>query len=134
MSLEIIYLELWLPWFPYHAGYSYKWWIKKKGGGSTNRVPMQNCWRKSFLNTQNPGASGRLRTPGPSIRAKGSALNPLETLSGPQTPRRLSSPLTQNHGSAPVKGNGFWLPFGVFTLFLLESLIGMSFVSLFKIT
>ena len=37
----------------------------------------------------------------------GSALNPLETLSGPQTPRRLSSPLTQNPGSASVKGNGF---------------------------
>ena len=32
----------------------------------------------------------------------GSALDPLETLIGPQTPRRLSSPLTQNPGSAPV--------------------------------
>jgi hypothetical protein len=31
----------------------------------------------------------------------GSALDPLETLSGPQTPRRLSSPLTQNPGSVP---------------------------------
>ena len=28
------------------------------------------------------------------------ALDPLETLSGPQIPRRLSSPLTQNPGSA----------------------------------
>ena len=29
------------------------------------------------------------------------SVDPLETLSGPQTPRRLSSPLTQNPGSAP---------------------------------
>jgi hypothetical protein len=55
---------------------------------------LQNCRRKSFLNTQNQGASG-----GTSPRA-----DPLETLSGPQTPRRLSSPLTQNPGSAPAKG------------------------------
>ena len=59
---------------------------------------LQNCWRKSFLNTQNPGASGGDSPQGP---YQGSALNPLETLSGPQTPRRLSSPLTQNPGSAP---------------------------------
>ena len=26
---------------------------------------FQNCWRKSFLNTQNPGASGGLRRRGP---------------------------------------------------------------------
>ena len=38
----------------------------------------------------------------PGAPYQGSALNPLETLSGPQTPRRLSSPLTQNPGSAPV--------------------------------
>ena len=58
---------------------------------------LQNYWRKSFLNTQNPGDSG------------GGGLAPgvpnqLETLSGPQTPRRLSSPLTQNPGSAPAPG------------------------------
>ena len=58
---------------------------------------LQNCWR-SFLNTQNPGASrgGELRPlPGP-------YLDPLENLSGRQTPDRLSSPhLTQTPGSAP---------------------------------
>ena len=32
---------------------------------------------------------------------EGSALDPLETLTGPQTPRRCSPPLTQNPGSAP---------------------------------
>jgi hypothetical protein len=31
--------------------------------------------------------------------------DPLETLSGPQTPRRLSSPLTQNPGSASDMGD-----------------------------
>ena len=31
---------------------------------------------------------------------KGSALDPLGTLSGPQTPRRILSTLTQNPGSA----------------------------------
>jgi hypothetical protein len=31
----------------------------------------------------------------PGAPYKGSALEPLETLSGPQTPRRFSSPLTQ---------------------------------------
>ena len=64
---------------------------------------LQNCWRKSFLNTQNPGASGgEVRPPGPPY------LVPLETLSGPQTPRRLSSPLTQNPGSAPDSGGQFY--------------------------
>jgi hypothetical protein len=59
---------------------------------------LQNWWRKSFLITQNPGASGGggLRPPGSPTRA-----DLLETLSGSQTPRRLSSPLTQNPGSAP---------------------------------
>ena len=38
----------------------------------------------------------------PGAAYQGYALDPLETLSGPQTPRRLSSPLTQNPGSAPV--------------------------------
>jgi hypothetical protein len=48
---------------------------------------LQNCWRKSFLNTQNPGASGRGASfPGTPYQ------HPLETLSDPQTPRRLSSP------------------------------------------
>ena len=51
---------------------------------------LKNCWRKSFLNTQKPGAPYH-----------GSALDPLETLGGPQTPRLLSSPLTQNPGSTP---------------------------------
>ena len=54
---------------------------------------LQNCWRKSFVNTENPGASGAPH--------KGSVLDPLETLSGPQTPHRLLSPLTQNPGSVP---------------------------------
>jgi hypothetical protein len=60
---------------------------------------LQNCWRKSFLNTKNPGAFGGALPP--VVPYQGSALNPLETLGGPQTPRRLSSPLTQNPGSAP---------------------------------
>ena len=33
---------------------------------------------------------------------QGSALDPLGTLSGPQTPRLLRPPLTTNPGSAPV--------------------------------
>ena len=37
----------------------------------------------------------------PGAPYQGSALDPLETFGGPQTPRRLSSPLTQNPGSAP---------------------------------
>ena len=61
---------------------------------------LQNGWRKSFLNTQNLGAYGRGALGAP---YQGSALDPLETLSGPQTPRRLSSPLTHNPGSAPEK-------------------------------
>jgi len=59
---------------------------------------LQNCSRKSFLNTQNPGASATPRAP-----YQGFALDSLETLGGPQAPRRLSSPLTQNPGSAPGK-------------------------------
>jgi hypothetical protein len=59
---------------------------------------LQNCWRKSILNTQNPGASrGGVRH----------YLDPLEILSDPQTPQRLSPPLTQNHGFAPVRGINF---------------------------
>ena len=60
---------------------------------------FQNCWRKNFLNTQNPGASGFFSPSGAPYQ--GYALDPLETFSGPQTPRRLSSPLTQNPRSAP---------------------------------
>jgi hypothetical protein len=37
----------------------------------------------------------------PGAPYQGSVLDLLETLSGPQTSRRLSSPLTQNPGSAP---------------------------------
>ena len=61
---------------------------------------FQNCWRKSVLNTQNPELPGRGGAP-PGVPYQGSALYPLKTLSGPQTPRRLSSSLTQNPGSAP---------------------------------
>ena len=48
-----------------------------------------------MLKTQDlPGEGGE----GPHPRGAG----PLETLSGPQTPRRLSSPLPQNPRSAPA--------------------------------
>ena len=57
---------------------------------------LQNCYRKSFLNTQNPGAPGGQSTPGAPYH--GSVLDTLETLSGPQTSRRLSFPLAQNPG------------------------------------
>jgi hypothetical protein len=48
---------------------------------------LQNCCRKSFLKIKTQ------ELPGASLS--------LETLSGPQTSRRLSSPVTQNPGSAP---------------------------------
>jgi hypothetical protein len=37
----------------------------------------------------------------PLVPCQGSALDPLGTLSGPQTPRLLTPPLTTNPGSAP---------------------------------
>ena len=48
---------------------------------------------------QTPRASGGLCPPW--AHYQGSALDPLGTLSGPQTPRLLTPPLTTNPGSAP---------------------------------
>ena len=66
------------------------------------------------------GGGGGLRPRGP---YQGFDLDPLETLSGPQTPRRLSSPLTQNPGSAP--GNATVRP--SFRNILVNSLESTSF-------
>jgi hypothetical protein len=60
--------------------------------------PSKNYWFtnfNAFLISKPPRASGGL---GP----RGSALGPLGTVCGPQTPRLLTHPLTTNPGSAPV--------------------------------
>jgi hypothetical protein len=54
----------------------------------------------------------------PGIPYQGSSLDQLETLSGPQTPRRLSSPLTQNPGSAP----------GIYSVMLYKATLKILFV------
>ena len=54
----------------------------------------------------------------PGIPYQGSSLDQLETLSGSQTPRRLSSPLTQNPGSAP----------GIYSVMLYKATLKILFV------
>ena len=54
---------------------------------------VQNCRSNKCLISQTPRASG--------AHYYGSVLDPLGTLSGPQTPRLLTPPLTTNPGSAP---------------------------------
>jgi hypothetical protein len=51
---------------------------------------LQNCWRKSFLNTQNP-------------RASGGGFATAGDLKRSPDPSPTFVPLTQNPGSAPVK-------------------------------
>ena len=60
---------------------------------------LQNCWRKSFLNTQNPWASGGGFAPrGP---LPGQSPGPAGDLKRPPDPSPTFVPLTQNPGSVP---------------------------------
>jgi hypothetical protein len=65
-----------------------------------NQLITADCTIQEGKMVKNPGVSGGLCPPG-------FPTDPLETLRGSQTPRRLSSPLTQNPGSAPVCCHSF---------------------------
>ena len=60
---------------------------------------VQNCRSNKCLISQTPRASGGFCPPGPTTTAL--SLTHWGPLSGPQTPRLLTPPLTTNPGSAP---------------------------------
>jgi hypothetical protein len=68
-------------------------------------ITFTKCFKivdgKASLILKTQELSGGGFAPSPRTPYQGFALDPLETLSGPQNPHRLSSPLTQTPGSAP---------------------------------